>query len=236
MKKLKNILTATLIFSIVSINATNTITVSFSDTSNSSNLNTVYSFVGTATNHQVGCCAPINIKMKIVSVSLPMGCGVSICSPSGCNAVGVDSTTFLLNQNTSGTVGVDFHIGNNPGTGTAKIRWVNLSDTNNITEITFMISISTAGIATISSHQDLALSQNYPNPFSTQTTIKYFLQEDGNTNFIVYDAAGKIVRHQLLENKQGEVVLNANDFSKGIYFYTIEQNNKAITTKRLLIN
>jgi len=61
---------------------------------------------------------------------------------------------------------------------------------------------------------------NYPNPFSFSTQIKYILPESGNVNLEVFDMSGKLI--QVLAGGQqsaGEHTLtwNAHNYAKGVY-------------------
>ncbi len=43
---------------------------------------------------------------------------------------------------------------------------------------------------------------NFPNPFSSFTTIQYFINEDSQINITIYDSMGKIVKVLVNEEKQ----------------------------------
>jgi hypothetical protein len=81
---------------------------------------------------------------------------------------------------------------------------------------------------------DITLGQNQPNPFNTQTTIQYTLNETSNVNFTVTDIAGRIVKvieNQNLNAGNHNIVLNATDFAAGAYNYTLTSNGKSVTKK-----
>jgi hypothetical protein len=69
------------------------------------------------------------------------------------------------------------------------------------------------------------LSQNFPNPFSGQTNIKYCLPVKANVKLNLYNSDGGLVK-ELLNNTQEagtyEIKLNSNDFLEGLYYYAIE--------------
>jgi len=88
------------------------------------------------------------------------------------------------------------------------------------------------------------LSQNYPNPFSTITTIPYQLNEASNVKLTVFNFLGEKVKILVNERRSAglhEVVWDASDqsgkqLSNGIYFFRLEiGNNQAETKKSILI-
>jgi hypothetical protein len=66
------------------------------------------------------------------------------------------------------------------------------------------------------------LSQNYPNPFSETTKIKYCLPVKAEVSLSVFNNNGKKVK-ELVDNIQEagtyEVILDTRDFSSGNYYY-----------------
>jgi hypothetical protein len=88
------------------------------------------------------------------------------------------------------------------------------------------------------------LAQNYPNPFSTITTIPYQLNEASNVKLTVFNLLGEKVKILVNEHRSAglhEVVWDASDYrgkqvSEGIYFFNLEiGNNPAKTKKGILI-
>ncbi len=81
------------------------------------------------------------------------------------------------------------------------------------------------------------LLQNYPNPFSTTTTIEYFLPEDSEGELSIIDLTGK----KLLELEKGllkagahRIELNSSQLSEGIYYCRLEANG-LVQTKKLIV-
>ena len=77
--------------------------------------------------------------------------------------------------------------------------------------------------------------KNYPNPFDTNTTIEYRLQENAHVTLEIWNAKGQKIR-TLLDQKQAKgnysLPVNLNN-KKGIYFYTLKVNGKQISNKML---
>lgn len=111
----------------------------------------------------------------------------------------------------------------------------------NLTAIFAMITSSSTLTADASK---TILEQNYPNPFSSITTIPYQLKEASNVKISVYNSLGEKIKILVNEHRnagQHEVVWDASDFSgkqlsNGIYFFKLEiGNNPAATKKGILI-
>lgn len=73
----------------------------------------------------------------------------------------------------------------------------------------------------------------FPNPFSTQTTLQtdFFLK---NATLTVYNLCGQTVKQ--IKNISGQTVtLHRDNLQSGLYFIHLTQDNKAITTDKLVI-
>jgi len=82
-----------------------------------------------------------------------------------------------------------------------------------------------------------ALYQNYPNPFNPVTQIKFNIGKTGNVKLTVYNITGQKVAE--LENgviKAGthSVEFDGSMLNSGLYYYTLEVNEKNITRKMVL--
>ena len=82
------------------------------------------------------------------------------------------------------------------------------------------------------------LSQNFPNPFNSSTTIHYQLPKDNLVSLKVYDVLGNEVKTLLSENKRAgyyTITFSVNDLSSGIYFYKLTAGEYSATKKFLLL-
>ncbi len=82
----------------------------------------------------------------------------------------------------------------------------------------------------------MGLYQNYPNPFSSTTEIKFYVEGEDDATITVYNALGSIVNQQTIKTTLGEnkVTFNASALSSGTYIYSLKYKN-AITTKRMIV-
>lgn len=97
-------------------------------------------------------------------------------------------------------------------------------------------------LTTSLSPNHFALENNYPNPFKTQTAIRYSLPAQAKVSLKIYDISGKIIRNLVDEDKSSGVYTahwngrddKGNVVSAGVYFYRLE-TGKFTAIKKLLI-
>ena len=81
------------------------------------------------------------------------------------------------------------------------------------------------------------LQQNVPNPFSTTTTIGFFLAEKSNVQIGIYNVVGELLEvivSQEFESGEHSIEFNADRFASGAYHYKIISDNFT-STKSMLI-
>lgn len=101
------------------------------------------------------------------------------------------------------------------------------------------------GISVISSiststeiEQELELYQNVPNPVMDNTSISFYLPEDGNVRLAVSNTIGQEIMTLASDNYtkgMHTIQMDANTMSTGVYFYKLESNNKSITKQLTLV-
>ena len=82
------------------------------------------------------------------------------------------------------------------------------------------------------------LFQNYPNPFNPVTKIKYELPIESDVKIVIYNLLGEKVAGLVYSFQMPgkyEVEWNAENFSGGIYFYSIKAGNFSQTKKMVLL-
>jgi len=81
---------------------------------------------------------------------------------------------------------------------------------------------------------DLILEQNFPNPFSQETTIRYITLSDGFVSLILYNSQGKIVTNLVNEVQTAgsyKIMMNDADLADGIYYYRLKSGISSLTRK-----
>ncbi|MCK4406205.1 MAG: right-handed parallel beta-helix repeat-containing protein [Bacteroidales bacterium] len=83
-----------------------------------------------------------------------------------------------------------------------------------------------------------SLSQNYPNPFSQSTNIRFNIQEPCFVTLSIFDVQGNEIRKIINEERDSgsyEVEFDGSDLPAGVYFYKLITNKYSITKKFVLI-
>lgn len=78
------------------------------------------------------------------------------------------------------------------------------------------------------------LSQNYPNPFSKKTTIKFCVAYKARVELQIFNPEGEMIKILLDEEKEAgtyEVELNACGFNEGVYVYLLQAGDFLATKK-----
>jgi len=99
------------------------------------------------------------------------------------------------------------------------------------------------GIIELGNPDEFRLYQNYPNPFSNQTTIKYDIAEATSVKIYIYNTVGQLVKTiDQGENSIGTHTVDwdgKNDddetLSSGVYFYQLHTKDFNKTMKMLLV-
>jgi len=95
----------------------------------------------------------------------------------------------------------------------------------------------------ITSPKDFVMTQNFPNPFTSTTSIRYFLKQPGIVHLLIYDLAGREIS-SLEQNwrESGQwytTTFDASNLPGGLYFYHMKvkgfSNTVYQTTKPLIV-
>lgn len=89
----------------------------------------------------------------------------------------------------------------------------------------------------IGGNRGFELLQNYPNPVSDVTTIKFIIDGPGQVNLSVFDISGKIVAtpvRSYFESGEHELIFNRKGIKNGVYFYRLKTDNDE-AVKRMVI-
>jgi hypothetical protein len=128
---------------------------------------------------------------------------------------------------------IDSNTGWAVGSGGTILKTINSGEPSRIREISNSSS-------RIPNH--FILKQNYPNPFSVNggnsiTTIHFSIPKTSYVKLKIFDVTGREVETLVdgkLKTGKYEVKWNAGRYSRGIYLYRFNVDNKLIETKKLL--
>lgn len=84
---------------------------------------------------------------------------------------------------------------------------------------------------------DTYLGQNQPNPFNSNTLIKYNVPTDATDALVnVFDSRGQLIHSEVITNTgRGEIQLKAGTIAAGTYSYSLVVNGNIVDIKRMVI-
>jgi len=84
-----------------------------------------------------------------------------------------------------------------------------------------------------------SLDQNYPNPFNPSTTIRFNVNKVTPVTLKLYNTLGEVVatlvNNQIMSVGSHLVTFNASNLATGVYFYSLEADNKVESKKMMLL-
>lgn len=82
-----------------------------------------------------------------------------------------------------------------------------------------------------------SISQNTPNPFTGQSTVRVSVPDDASDAYIdILTLNGASVKRIPVSNGLSEVSLSSFEFAPGTYLYTLVVNGKVCETRRMIVN
>ncbi|MBT3207572.1 MAG: T9SS type A sorting domain-containing protein [Bacteroidetes bacterium] len=82
------------------------------------------------------------------------------------------------------------------------------------------------------------LYQNYPNPFSEQTTIRFYLPQKSNITIHIFDIFGKLVKtipQDVFYQGNNKIIINCKNLDAGTYFYKVVSGKYCATRKMIIV-
>ena len=113
-------------------------------------------------------------------------------------------------------------------------QWERGDNTFSKDGLSVISSITTANVVT----QELELFQNVPNPVMDNTSISFYLPEDGKVRLTISNTIGQeIMTLASSDFSKGmhTIQMDAKTLSTGVYFYNIEANKTSITKQLTLV-
>ena len=85
---------------------------------------------------------------------------------------------------------------------------------------------------------DFILSQNFPNPFNSSTSIHYSIGESRFITIEIYDALGRlrdILASEVMPAGNHYITWDADGSASGVYYYRLNCGGRSVTRKMLLL-
>ncbi|TSA38747.1 MAG: T9SS C-terminal target domain-containing protein [Porphyromonadaceae bacterium] len=96
---------------------------------------------------------------------------------------------------------------------------------------------SSSGIGSIAIRNTAELGQNYPNPFTNNTSFPYTIQEAGRVTFRILDPTGaqiNVIDEGIKSPGDYKLELNSSKMGPGVYYLQMIINNRT-STKRMIV-
>ncbi len=101
----------------------------------------------------------------------------------------------------------------------------------------FNLGVTSSGGTPGNSSQGYSIGQNYPNPFTQLTSIRYSIPTEGPVTLKVYNFKGEEVKKLVDENKQAgnyETTFDASNLPGGVYFYQFQAGDFSQSKKMMI--
>ncbi len=87
------------------------------------------------------------------------------------------------------------------------------------------------------SSQGATLYQNAPNPFSSETEIRYYIPNNaGQASMLIFDMQGTLKKQMPITGKgNGSLTINASELPAGMYIYSLIVDGNEIDSKRMIL-
>ena len=96
--------------------------------------------------------------------------------------------------------------------------------------------MQTANKTTAATSNGYTLSQNVPNPFTSNTIINYQLPANSvNAILAVFDLTGKMLLQYNLAKAANQISINGSSLAAGIYIYSLIVNGNEVVSKRMVL-
>lgn len=120
--------------------------------------------------------------------------------------------------------------------GKAIIKYTAFNENNPSDNVTLTI-VFLFGATSVDTNLSQIQFRAYPNPVQGGNVfIDYSLPASiENPTLAIYNMLGVNVYSAQLSNESGKVQVSTNKLPKGIYFYSVESNNRKLVTKKLII-
>lgn len=138
-----------------------------------------------------------------------------------------------------GGTGIGFHSTFKPNMnlGERVVRYTFYDNANNSDSVNYIAHYFSTGVNITEGDVKLFnFSNAFPNPATTSTTIKYDFPIASKAKLRVYNCMGGLVKEVRVEDESGKININTEEFSDGIYFYSLMVNDKIVATKKLIVN
>lgn len=122
------------------------------------------------------------------------------------------------------------------GTSTVKFVFFDMDNAQDSSFVVINYIIGTLGVNTPAAIKSATVSNAYPNPAVSTTSIDYRLPAGvSNAKIKINTLLGTTIREISLTNSEGKAQVDVTNLPNGIYVYTLFVNNSAVATRKFVV-
>jgi hypothetical protein len=164
-------------------------------------------------------------------------CWGEICGPwATSNELSTEIVT-VADGDTSFSFYCKYRHNGNPGQSIARFCWFDAAApaTQLCYEVNFCVDA--ACIIGVNEIENQASLQILGNPVSELSGISFrFATQPSQAELVIYSATGTLVEKQPIRSAQGIVMIDANQFSNGVYTCMLNENGRTVGIQRLVVS
>ena len=84
--------------------------------------------------------------------------------------------------------------------------------------------------------KDITIQDVYPNPVTDQAFIDYKIHNESmKAKVVIHNILGSSIGDYELPNSESRIKITTDDFTSGVYFYTVYLDNNGVLTRKLIV-
>ncbi|MFI5150605.1 MAG: T9SS type A sorting domain-containing protein [Bacteroidia bacterium] len=169
------------------------------------------------------------------SVSQPVAATSSICYAGTCFGPGTYvSPCKPTNVGDTILLACDFNYGNSFSTSLIRYTVYNCGNTNDSASFYIQFKVAPTGI--LNHTLNFSVSDAFPNPASSTLSFNYKISNTTAAPHVtIHNLLGTLVKTAFLTEANGTARLDVSDLEEGLYFYTLEVNNRPLTVRKFVV-
>ena len=177
--------------------------------------------------------ADMSIKAVVDIAGLPEGCSYMLCGFGTCFLANETQPYVLAAGDTYGDVQMeDFHL-EFIADATGKTWSAPMTLTDTVSGLEFKVTVEYVIGSVANEGLDAAEISAYPNPASEEVHFMLANVKAGS-KVVLRDMNGRVVESVAVKGET-ELSMNLEALNAGVYFYSVEENGKAVVTRKLVV-
>ena len=84
--------------------------------------------------------------------------------------------------------------------------------------------------------KEITIQDVYPNPVTDQAHIDYKIHSESIiAKVVIHNILGSSIGDYDLPNSEGRIKISTDDFTSGVYFYTVYLDNRGVLTRKIIV-